>query len=933
MGNLRGLVVRHLERGGLHLVTGSSLSVMGGETYYLMPLGKGPQVDKATENEIEIHQDPSFNGSGTIFRMMLANRRAEESGGGGLSLRCSTDFKAFQFRPLLKYRGEAEKRLLIADETGLGKTIEVGYILAEEFAAGHANRVLILTPKSVLNKWRKVMRRMFGINLQKMEGSKRLIEKINNPEETFHLIATHDVGKKTPGWWKKLTGGLDMLVIDEIHRHIGRVDGGKFRRPMAKALSEFSEGTIGLTATPVQIERTDLNRILDVINPGMFDEVDFNQELKLLSLSNVLCGAIDRQNMNEIHETWKNLENMIGDKIEDVIPEKLLHKGEISKPEVRLKAKKAIRELTITARHMTRARAIDPDVDEFTPRVVHPTVWVDMEEDERRIFNEVDEMFKHFFSHSHRQQLVSSLPPMEDLLWKGSEGERSWNYKENAEFEFESDDKPDSDNEQNELTNQRCQKLAEEFEHLGRTDTKLSELMKILNNLPEEVEKVVLFTHWRPTFRHLNQRLKATMGEMGMRLFSAKPNYTDVEDLEKVADDFEKHEGRALLLCTDRLSEGVDLDAANCVINYDLPYNPQSLQQRIGRVDRVTQKAEKIHVFNIAVRDSIDEHIMKRLIERTGFFMQMVGDMQAITEEMVGRTCRDAEIHFSDDDVTVQQLMDRENLMDGDMTFQLVDQIFDDLIKEARNDSQPLHNRDHEIFIRLFKVIAPDSDSEWNDEDSIFKVEVPKELAKRLISMLSEHELGRSVAAQLEKAQDSGELILRFKGKHAHLGPLNRLQTWATEVMMAIEGMYDETVEHIPSIRANVELGGVKLPVISSHRWHVLPVNLELSLNDFISRLEAKKYTANLGERSSADAPSQALMGWSEQQARLDHAERNRIHRARLARLHAILNRITDSDDASEEQIESIKNEISNLNNSIPKLLSAEVIHHYQTKS
>ena len=105
------------------------------------------EASEETPDSVSVLREPSDGGNGSLLRVLLANRKAQESGGGGLSLRCNTMFKAFQFRPLVKFQGEARGNLLIADETGLGKTVEAGYILAEEYAAGRANRVLLMVKK------------------------------------------------------------------------------------------------------------------------------------------------------------------------------------------------------------------------------------------------------------------------------------------------------------------------------------------------------------------------------------------------------------------------------------------------------------------------------------------------------------------------------------------------------------------------------------------------------------------------------------------------------------------------------------------------------------------------------------------------------------------------------------------------------------------
>ena len=238
---MRGRIV-YLDDHSTHLVTSVSAHPVRGRMLNLFPLeGEGGHREIPI-SEARILHDSTKGGEGAILRALLANRKAQESGGGGLTLRCNSMFKPFQFRPLVKFQGESDGRLLIADETGLGKTIETGYILVEEFAAGRANRVLLMVPARSIGKWRREMRSRFGIILEEATR-KRITECVNDPSQTFHLICSHDVGRQTKHWWDELSGSLDLLVIDEVHNHIGT--NSVFRRPMAEALSDASESMGG----------------------------------------------------------------------------------------------------------------------------------------------------------------------------------------------------------------------------------------------------------------------------------------------------------------------------------------------------------------------------------------------------------------------------------------------------------------------------------------------------------------------------------------------------------------------------------------------------------------------------------------------------------------------------------------------------------------
>ena len=149
-----------------------------------------------------------------------------------IALRACIDFSSFQLRPLVKFFGEAERRLLIADETGLGKTIEAGMILAGVLAAQPDACIVILTPASVKWKWKKELRDKFGIRAN--YGNFRKFNEFSVPKGV-HII-THSASREKTEI-KIPKGSIELLIVDEIHNFIGRNEKQK-RRMRAMDLSK-----------------------------------------------------------------------------------------------------------------------------------------------------------------------------------------------------------------------------------------------------------------------------------------------------------------------------------------------------------------------------------------------------------------------------------------------------------------------------------------------------------------------------------------------------------------------------------------------------------------------------------------------------------------------------------------------------------------------
>lgn len=192
----------------------------------------------------------------------------------GVALGASTEFKEYQFRPLIKYLRSTKKRILIADEPGLGKTIEAGYIILEEMARSGLDRILVLCPANLRNKWREEMWLKFGLSFQVVySGGLRSLLRQPNP---FRAIASMDSLKGEPSAVASMLASspIDMLVIDEIHHLIGR-DMETKRRVLGRRISEGSRRVVGLSGTPIQLEEDDLRRVLEVVLGADIGRVEF----------------------------------------------------------------------------------------------------------------------------------------------------------------------------------------------------------------------------------------------------------------------------------------------------------------------------------------------------------------------------------------------------------------------------------------------------------------------------------------------------------------------------------------------------------------------------------------------------------------------------------------------------------------------------------
>jgi SNF2 family DNA or RNA helicase len=167
--------------------------------------------------------------------------------------------------------------------------------------------------------------------------------------------------------------------------------------------------------------------------------------------------------------------------------------------------------------------------------------------------------------------------------------------------------------------------------------TKLERVQRITSEARERVEKgrVIVFTQFRAT----QQKLIDTLSEAGYTTHPFHGGHSS-DEKEEIVERFEEDGG--VLVSTDAMNEGRNLQFCNVMVNYDLPWNPMKVEQRIGRIHRIRQDRE-VYVFNIALEDTIEEYVLERLYHKIDLFQQSVGELSEILTrlEETGRNFED----------------------------------------------------------------------------------------------------------------------------------------------------------------------------------------------------------------------------------------------------------------------------------------------------
>lgn len=624
-----------------------------------IPLKELELVPAQVDDPVEIVRRGQFSGPASL-RQRIAHVRLS----GNLSdifysmESTDTDFYAHQFKPVVKILNSPTGNLLIADEVGLGKTIEAGLIWNELVARFKYNRLLVVCPKVLCEKWRLELTTKFGIDARVCNASD-LTELFGS---SFHQrngfvaicgmqgIRPRPKNKRGNRPADKLANLLeeaqisdklvDLLVIDEAH-HFRNV--GNQTNRLGELLCGIAVHIAMLSATPLNLHNRDLHTLLRFL-----DELTFRDERaleRIIRANRPLISARDAVLSGKpLEELKQHLEEAASDTLlQDTRALRKLREDVSKAPELLTPAERAqiarrLERLNLLSNVVNRTRR--RDVEEFRVERTVRAFRAEMTPDERVVYDAVTDAVLNyawendlpvgFLTVMPQRMLASSLPAALQH-W------RSRNVI--ADYEDEDDDAAyESVTWEQPLTQllSRVSKTLPQPDELEEQDTKFNTFLKLLQShlSKNPGEKIVVFSTFRSTLRYLERRLELD-GVQTMMLNG------ETEDRVAVISSFKKNANVEVLLASEVGSEGIDLQFARTLVNYDLPWNPMRVEQRIGRIDRLGQEAESISVLNLLHKNTVDERIYHRLHERLGLCQSALGGFEEILGQEISSLTSD----------------------------------------------------------------------------------------------------------------------------------------------------------------------------------------------------------------------------------------------------------------------------------------------------
>ena len=447
----------------------------------------------------------------------------------------------YQIETARKVLRQLGGRALLADEVGLGKTIESGLILSEYLARGMIQSILVLTPASLVSQWQQELAEKFNVDC--LTTDDKQIQQ--NPLEFWtsfdRIIASLNTAKSPKHYPHVTKRNWDLVIVDEAHHLKNR---STLNWKLVNALNK--RFILMLTATPVQNSLVELFNLLTLLKPGLLKtEAAFKKEY--VSSNN---GRVPKN------------------------PEKL---------------RQLMREVMVR-----NTRSL---VDVQLPKRFATTITVTPSSSEQKLYQDLTNFLR-------ATDLNLDKFSRTNLLMRAGSSSRALTES---------------------LKNLAKRLQCDELKILIRRAAQIKQVEKALalvDLLKQSQQKTIVFTTHKATSAYLAE----TFLDAGIP-FAEFLGDMSLKQKDAAIDAF--RDSVSVLLASETGGEGRNIQFANCIVNYDLPWNPMKIEQRIGRIHRIGQ-TQDVFIFNFCLKDSIEEYILQILHDKINMFELVVGEIETI---------------------------------------------------------------------------------------------------------------------------------------------------------------------------------------------------------------------------------------------------------------------------------------------------------------
>ena len=724
----------------------------------------------------------------------------------------NTDYYAYQFKPVVKLLDSPLNGILIADEVGLGKTIEAGLIWTELKARFDYRKLLVLCPSVLKTKWKRELRNKFGLDAEICNAQETLLNLQDSKNDAHYgsmaVIASMQGLRPRKGWSEDddIEGNshsarlakflleqeneeplIDLLIIDEAH-YMKNPETKTSK--IGKLLRKVSSFVVLLSATPIHLGKQDLYQLANIIDEDTFDrESDF---IEILSANEplvkirelVLSGNATTTDFDQFLDQIQS--NFL---LKDLSQIKRLMENRPSEEELKdyeSRSELAYKLDTINPLGKVITRTRKKDVSEWRVQRRAISYFVKMTEPEREFYNIVTSTVREFCSQYDYHDGFLLVSPQRQMTSSMAAALMEWHRRRN-EIEKEKGSleefiklfkkNPDQYDKVKLLDEEFLSQIFEDFGRHKGSDKKLGPLItellskvdsfgdpdqllqhdskfdKLNSVLSDHIsknpeEKIIIFSYFKATLRYLQNRLSKS-GLSCIILMGGMDTPPD-----QVISAFEDPNGPNILLSSEIGSEGIDLQFSHIIINYDLPWNPMRVEQRIGRVDRIGQESSTISILSFFYEDTIDARIYRRLFERLNIFESALGGMEDILGEQIQHLSYDLlskKLTPEEQDRQIDQryqalanIKDENERMENNAAYLMA---YGDYILDQVNEARSLHrwitNKDLQTYVTDYmkKAYLGCTFNLMDTEESIYEISLSNTAKNHIEKYIKTHNL------------------------------------------------------------------------------------------------------------------------------------------------------------------------------------------------
>lgn len=691
----------------------------GGMRERLLTRADEPAISTAT-----VSRPWSFDGDGAAFQLAVEAKRIDlaflfdpmmavhTSNVDPLPHQITAVYESLLPRQPLRY--------VLADDPGAGKTIMAGLYIRELIMRGDARHILIVAPGSLVEQWRDELFEKFGLDFHVFSKNLELASPSGNPfEDVDHLIVRLDQMSRAEDLHEKVCAvPWDLIVFDEAHKLSAHFSGQEVKRTkrfdLAEKLGAHTRHLLLMTATPHNGKEEEFQLFLSLLDSDRFygkfrdgvHKVDASDLMRRMVKEELVkfdnTPLFPERRAYTVNYQLSNLERHLYDLVTEYVKTEMgradeldgQHRGSVG--------------FALTALQRRLASS---------PEAIYQSL--------KRRHARLEERLREEKLGSRTRVLAETIPtaPEDDDDLSGDEQEqleetlvdKATSARTIHELEIEV------------LTLQALKQHALKVVSSGE-DCKWSQLSKILQDDPlmrdagGRLRKLIIFTEHRDTLNYLQQRIGGVLGNPDaiVTIHGGTPR----QDRRDVQARFAADPEVRVLIATDAAGEGVNLQCANLMVNYDLPWNPNRLEQRFGRIHRIRQ-TEICHLWNLVASETREGEVYFRLLTKIaaesealkGRVFDVLGEV--FEEKSLKDLLLDA-IRYSDQpemrarlnqqvdtalDIThLRSILDRNALAQESMTAQRLFAVKEEMEKAEARRLQPFFVRS--FFMKAFELLT-----------------------------------------------------------------------------------------------------------------------------------------------------------------------------------------------------------------------------------